>query len=87
MKLVIVGLVVVLLLGGGQGALCHFTANSTDTDAVKQDEKKDTTSSYLRAPIHFEVRPLAVPIIGNNRVERYFMLQITLEMTDEEACA
>lgn len=84
MKLAIVALVVLLLLGGG-GALVFFKRDELFPKSDATDEKTDTVASYLRAPVHFEVKALAVPVIRDNRIERYVLLQISLEMADEDA--
>ena len=83
MKLAIVALVVLLLLGGG-GALVFFKRDELFSKSDATEEKTDTVAGYLRVPVHFKVNPLAVPVIRNNQIERYVLLQITLELADED---
>lgn len=84
MKLAIVAVVVVLLLGGG-GAVLFFQGDSLFSKSDETEDKSDTVSSYLRGPIHFELKPFAVPIIRDSRVDRYVLLQVKLELVDEDA--
>jgi hypothetical protein len=77
-KLAIVGLVVLLLLGGG-GALLYFQGDALFSKSDDPEEKTESVSAFRREPVHFEIKALAVPIIRNRRVERYVLLQITLD--------
>lgn len=80
MKIIIIIVVVLVLLGGGGAAVWFLVLD--DSSKTAQEEPAMPVD-----PIFLEMETLSVHIIRGGGVQKYIVLEITLEMRDPDAKA
>ncbi len=80
MKLIIIIVVVILIVGGGGAATWFFVLG--DPNQAEKEEPPPVID-----PIFLELETLSVHVIRGGGVQKYIVLDITLEMRDADARA
>lgn len=96
MKLVIIGLVALVILGGG-GAGAYFYFSKTAEAALVEGEVKPGEDKHKKDDKHadkeghpaifVQIDPLVLPIIDHDGVSQVISLVIMVEVADEESAA
>lgn len=79
MKLIIIIVVVLMLVGGGGAATWFFVLDDPN--------KADAAPEPPPLPVFVELETLSVHVIRGGGVQKYIVLDLTLEMRDAEAKA
>jgi flagellar FliL protein len=79
MKIVLIAVVALALLGGGGAAYWFLLHEEADPEAAAEAE--------FVPPIFVTVEPITVPIIRDGQLSHHVQVDITLEVSNEEARA
>ena len=77
-KIAILLVLVVLLVGGGAAAYVLYFAESDEAAAAEAEHDPDAP------PVYVEFNPIMLPVIGDDGIEQFFSLLITLEVADAD---
>lgn len=79
MKKVIILLVILLLLGGAGFGGWWFYIKGQDSAAEEEEKKKSH-----KQPGNVRISPLSVPVMGEQKIEQFITLMVTLEVESQD---
>ena len=81
-KLMLIAVVLVLLMGAGGAAYYFFMHGDAQATEVAEPESE---AEAPVDPVFVEFNPILLPVLGDDRVEQFVNIVVTLEVADDDA--